>query len=76
MGAQSRLLIAHTPWPHHHASRLDLPVLIVHGSEDPVISAAAAHTSAATIGGAQLLLLEGRGHELRDADLSLAARRE
>lgn len=70
--------------PHLNAARLELPVLIVHGSEDPIISVSAARASAVTIEGAQLLLLDDRGHELLDADvpriteaiLSLAARRE
>lgn len=55
--------------PHLNAGRLDLPVLIVHGSEDPIIPVSAAHASAATIRGSQLLLLEGRGHELLEADM-------
>lgn len=54
---------------HLNASRLDLPVLLVHGSEDPIISVAAAHASAITISGAQLLLLDGRGHELLETDV-------
>lgn len=55
--------------PGLDAGQLDLPVQIIHGSEDPIISVAAAHASAATISGSRLLLLEGRGHELLDADL-------
>lgn len=55
--------------PHLNAGRLDLPVLIVHGSDDPIISVSAAHAIAVIIKGAQLLLLEGRGHELLDADV-------
>lgn len=70
--------------PRLNAGRLELPVLIVHGSEDPIISVSAARASAVTIEGAQLLLLDDRGHELLDADvpriteaiLSLAAQRE
>lgn len=55
--------------PNLNAGRLDLPVLIVHGSEDPIISVSAAHASSVNIDGSQLLLLEGRGHEILDADV-------
>ena len=69
---------------HLNVGALNLPVLMVHGSEDPIISVSAAHASAVIIEGAQLLLLEGQGHELLDADvppiteaiLMLAARQE
>jgi pimeloyl-ACP methyl ester carboxylesterase len=71
--AFNHAIIAGELRPHLDAGKLDLPVLIVHGSEDPIIPASAAHTSAAIIKGAQLLLLEGRGHELLDADLPLIA---
>lgn len=55
--------------PHLNASNLDLPVLLIHGSEDPIISVAAAHASATAIRGAQLLLLDRRGHELLEQDM-------
>jgi pimeloyl-ACP methyl ester carboxylesterase len=51
------------------AADLRLPVLVVHGSEDPVISVAAAKVTAKAVPGARLLLLEGRGHELVAADV-------
>ena len=55
--------------PDVSAAALDVPVLIIHGTEDPIISAKAAQTSAEAIAGSRLLLLEGRGHELAPADL-------
>lgn len=51
------------------ADRIRVPTLILHGTEDPIISAAAAMRSAGAIEGARLLLLEGRGHELAPDDL-------
>lgn len=54
--------------PELTAERLKLPVLIVHGLEDRVISVKAARTSARVIQGARLMLLDGRGHELLEDD--------
>lgn len=59
--------------PEQRATNLSLPTLIVHGTEDPVIPVAAARASAEAIPGAQLLLLEGRGHELLDLDVPTLA---
>lgn len=59
--------------PHIHAGNLDVPVLLIHGSEDPIISIAAAHASAEAIKGAQLLELAGRGHELLEIDVPVIA---
>ena len=69
--AFNHAMIAGELGPHLNASRLDLPVLLVHGSEDPIISVAAAHASAIAIKGAQLLLLNGRGHELLETDVPM-----
>lgn len=54
---------------HLNASNLNMPVLVVHGSEDPIIPVAAAHASVASIGNARLLLLADRGHELLEDDV-------
>lgn len=54
--------------PNLRANAIAVPTLIVHGSEDPVISVNAARTSAAAIARSRLLLLEGRGHELAPED--------
>ncbi len=55
--------------PALRADAIAVPTLVIHGTEDPVISPNAARTSAAAIAGARLLLLEGRGHELAAPDL-------
>lgn len=59
--------------PGMTAEALDLPVLVVHGSEDPIISVAAARTTAGAVAGSQLLILEGRGHELLEQDVGQIA---
>lgn len=45
------------------------PVLVIHGSADPVIPVAAAKAMAAAIPQAQLLILDGTGHELAAPDI-------
>ena len=51
------------------ASDIKAPVLLIHGTEDPVISFKAAKRSASAIAGSRLVALDGRGHELAPADL-------
>lgn len=55
--------------PDVTAERIAVPVLILHGSEDPIISVRAAERSAAAMPGARLVVLPGRGHELAPGDL-------
>jgi pimeloyl-ACP methyl ester carboxylesterase len=45
------------------------PTLVIHGSEDPILPLASGRSIARQIPGAELLVLEGAGHELHDADL-------
>ncbi|MBB4635701.1 alpha/beta fold hydrolase [Longimicrobium terrae] len=45
------------------------PTLVIHGSEDPILPLASGQGIARQIPGAELLVLEGTGHELHDADL-------
>lgn len=45
-------------------ARLTLPCLVVHGREDPLIPVAAGLDTAKSIPGAELLLLDGVGHNL------------
>lgn len=51
------------------AEQIAAPVLVLHGTEDPIISKGAAERSAASIDGARLVLLPGRGHELATDDI-------
>jgi pimeloyl-ACP methyl ester carboxylesterase len=54
---------------------LDVPTLVVHGTEDPLFPLAHGEALAREIPGARLLTLEGSGHELarRDWDAVVAA---
>lgn len=46
------------------AADLRLPALVIHGADDPVISVNAAYGSAQAMPGAELMILDGVGHEL------------
>lgn len=44
--------------------RLDLPVLVIHGTEDPLVQPSGGEATAAAIPGAELMLIQGMGHGL------------
>jgi pimeloyl-ACP methyl ester carboxylesterase len=46
---------------------LPCPALILHGADDPVIPAAAAKDTAASIPGAELIIVPGMGHDFPPA---------
>jgi pimeloyl-ACP methyl ester carboxylesterase len=48
-----------------------IPVLVIHGTEDPLFALDHAHALVRKFPGAQLLTLEGTGHELPRADWSV-----
>jgi pimeloyl-ACP methyl ester carboxylesterase len=54
---------------------LDVPTLVIHGAEDPIFPLGHGEALAREISGAELLVLEGTGHELprRDWDLVVPA---
>jgi pimeloyl-ACP methyl ester carboxylesterase len=62
-------LIAGGLAPGLTATALRLPVLIIHGTEDPVIAFAAAKAMQAAVPQAELMVLEGRGHEIAPTDV-------
>jgi pimeloyl-ACP methyl ester carboxylesterase len=43
---------------------LDLPTVVIHGSIDPLIGASGGRATAAAIPGAELLIIDGMGHDL------------
>ena len=43
---------------------VNVPALVIHGSEDPLVPAEAARDTAAAILGAELMIIEGMGHDL------------
>ncbi|WEK03948.1 MAG: alpha/beta hydrolase [Candidatus Devosia phytovorans] len=49
------------------------PVLVVHGTEDPIIAVAAGRKTAEVVKDSRLVLLEGRGHELLKQDVGVIA---
>lgn len=53
--------------------RIGCPVLVIHGTEDPILPVENGRALAAGIPGARLVELPGRGHELAGADLGLLA---
>jgi pimeloyl-ACP methyl ester carboxylesterase len=61
-GAQSRQ--AGAKWHGGRLRGLRIPVLVVHGSADPLLRPAAARRTAAAIRGSRLVLLPGVGHYL------------
>jgi pimeloyl-ACP methyl ester carboxylesterase len=44
--------------------RLDVPALVIHGADDPLIDVSGGRATAAAIPGARLELIEGMGHDL------------
>jgi pimeloyl-ACP methyl ester carboxylesterase len=47
--------------------RLRLPTTVIHGTDDPLISVSGGEATAAAIPGAELVLIEGMGHDLPPA---------
>ena len=45
-------------------ARLDLPALVIHGEQDPLIDVSGGRATAAAIPGAKLTVIEGMGHDL------------
>lgn len=48
-------------------ARIIAPALVVHGTDDPLIPAACGRDTAASIHGAELMLVDGMGHDLPSA---------
>lgn len=44
--------------------RLSIPVLVIHGDEDPLVRPEHGHRTAGAVPGAELVILEGVGHEM------------
>ena len=53
-----------TPDRTEALGRLDLPTLVIHGVADPLISVTGGRATAAAIRGAELLEIDGMGHDL------------
>lgn len=57
-------VIAAGAWVLEHASQWDIPLLIAHGEDDPIIDPEGSRILHRRVAGSQLLLLEGNRHEL------------
>ena len=55
------------PPRHERLNGLDLPALVVHGSDDPIMPPAHGEDTAASIPGAKLLIVSGMGHDFKEA---------
>ena len=53
-----------TPDRTEDLRRLDLATLVIHGAEDPLIAVSGGQATAAAIPGAELVVIEGMGHDL------------
>src|SRR5215213_10545120 len=53
-----------TPDRTEDLRRLDLPTLVIHGAQDPVIAVSGGQATAEAIPGAELVVIDGMGHDL------------
>ena len=53
-----------TPDRTEDLHRLDLPTLVIHGAEDRLIAVSGGHATAEAIPGAELLVIDGMGHDM------------
>jgi pimeloyl-ACP methyl ester carboxylesterase len=50
-----------------HLRELNVPAVVIHGSEDPLITRSGGEATAAAIPGAELVILDGMGHDMPPA---------
>jgi pimeloyl-ACP methyl ester carboxylesterase len=62
--ARQLAAILTTPDRTPDLERLDVPTLVVHGAQDALVDVSGGRATAAAIPGAELLLVEGMGHDL------------
>jgi proline iminopeptidase len=65
--ARQLLAIAASGDRRRELARITAPTLVIHGREDPLVRLAAGKDTARNIPGAQLLVIEGMGHDLPPA---------
>jgi pimeloyl-ACP methyl ester carboxylesterase len=64
-GTSRQLAAIQTAWDRTRLlRRLEVPALVIHGREDPLVSPSGGRATARAIPGARLLLLDGMGHDL------------
>jgi proline iminopeptidase len=69
--ARQMLAIAATGDRSAELAAIRAPTLVIHGAVDPLVPAAAGRDTAARIGGAELLIVPGMGHDLPHTQLPL-----
>jgi pimeloyl-ACP methyl ester carboxylesterase len=52
---------------------LDVPTVVIHGSDDPLITVSGGEATAAAIPGAELVVIDGMGHDLPPAHIQEVA---
>jgi pimeloyl-ACP methyl ester carboxylesterase len=62
--AHQLLAIVSSPSRTEGLRRLDVPTLVIHGSADPLVNPSGGARTAEAIAGAELLVLDGMGHDL------------
>src|SRR5688572_11456157 len=62
--ANNHFILGGTPFAHERLRKIAVPTLVIHGSDDPLFPPAHGEALAAAIPGAELLVLDGLGHEL------------
>ena len=63
VGARSRRWSPHPTGPRR-SHGLDVPTLVIHGDTDPLIDVSGGRRTAELVPGAELLVIEGMGHDL------------
>jgi pimeloyl-ACP methyl ester carboxylesterase len=67
--ANHQIAIAKTPAWRSNLASLDVPTLVIHGTADPILPYEHGVALAKDIPGAELLPLEGVGHDLPDEEM-------
>lgn len=47
-----------------HLEKIDVPFLVIHGTDDPLIPQTGGEATAATVAGSELILIDGMGHDM------------
>jgi pimeloyl-ACP methyl ester carboxylesterase len=61
--AENHFMVDGTSFAHERLAEIAVPTVVVHGADDPMFPPAHGEALAAAIPGAELLVLEGLGHE-------------
>ena len=65
--ARQMAAVIAAPPRHERLRRLNIPALVIHGADDPIIPAAHGEDTARSIPGAELLIAPGLGHDFTES---------